>query len=74
MIKFLSLFLSLFFVSFCWGQAHLNDSYSFSLNGNKISPQDDFKTSLKSLKLDETDITKAVILQFNSIPNVEEQK
>jgi hypothetical protein len=76
MYKFSSLLLSIFIVTFCWGQKHSGDPYSFTLNGNKITPPSDFNSSLKSLKLDfsEQKGPKTVILQFNSIPNIKQQQ
>ena len=64
--------------SLCWGQPREKDMYSFSLNGHKISPSPNFEQSIKAFR-DRTPKGSEkqddyVILQFYTIPSVEEKE
>ncbi|MDA3853431.1 MAG: S8 family serine peptidase, partial [Bacteroidales bacterium] len=76
MKKIATLLLAILVVSFCWGQNESDDSYSFTLNGNRITPASDFSVQMKSQQLDlnfDQGATTA-ILQFNTIPTIEEHE
>ncbi len=76
--KSLLLLMGVVISSLCWGQPREKDMYSFSLNGHKISPSPNFEQSINAFrgrtpkggeKQDDY-----VILQFYTIPSVEEKE
>lgn len=60
------------------GFSQTKDPYSFSLNGNKISPQPNFQQAKKLIKVQniskKADEIDYLILQFDQIPNKEEKE
>lgn len=64
-------------VSFSWAQIPKSEQYILMLNGNKITPKENFQEMKENLKKKqsskETDKLGWFIIQFNSIPTIQEQ-
>lgn len=74
MRKIYTLLMFLLFVVNCWSQSQ-KDNYTFTLNGHSVVAESDFETILRNASMD-ADASKPqyVILQFNKLPGIAQQK